>query len=82
MNSQDDSCIIYPNGVHYKTEALLTVVELPSFLSEVGKSITATERDDLIAYLAKYLAKVMKYQERVDYVSYVGSHKAKVNEVA
>jgi hypothetical protein len=33
---------------------LNTVVELPSFLNEVGSTISSTERDKLINYLARF----------------------------
>ena len=32
---------------------MITIIEFPSFLSQIGKSITAEERDEFIDFLAK-----------------------------
>jgi mRNA-degrading endonuclease RelE of RelBE toxin-antitoxin system len=32
---------------------MITIIEFPSFLAQIGKCITAKERDDFIDYLAK-----------------------------
>lgn len=33
---------------------MVTIIELPSFLSQVDGTIKANERDELIVFLAKY----------------------------
>ena len=32
---------------------MITIIEFPSFLAQIGKSMTATERDEFIDFLAK-----------------------------
>ena len=33
---------------------MITIIEFPSFLAQIGKSMTATERDEFIDFLAKH----------------------------
>ncbi len=33
---------------------MITIIEFPSFLAQIGKSMTGNERDDFIDFLAKY----------------------------
>jgi len=33
---------------------MITIIEFPSFLAQIGKSMKATERDDFIDFLAKH----------------------------
>ncbi len=39
-------------GQYALMKKLVTVVEFPSFTSQIGDSLTASERDDLITFLA------------------------------
>ena len=62
-------------------EKMITIIEFPSFLAQIGKSMTATERDEFIDFLAKKIQiLVMKLPGRVALGKFDGAGKARVKK--